>query len=430
MSAANANRSDTSSTVRHESVTCPFCPLLCDDLTITQTGDSLTVSDNACPRGRTAFSRQPSRLQPRVSGKAVSLEAAVDAAAGILRRSQQPLLAGLATDVAGMRAAVSLAEATRGVLDHMHGDALNNSHRVLQSRGWMTTSLTEIRNRADLVVFVGTDAGRYARFYERILWPETTLFEPKPNQRELVFIGNGLKTGTAGAPKGVKSSQIKCQPEQLGELAGAVNAILLDQPLRNKVGPVKPAEIRQLAERLRQARYSVIIWAPGELPTANGEAIIESLCNLIETLNAETRSAGFSLGGDDGGATAASVSAWLSGYPLRISYARGYAEYDPVANSTASMLAHRNTDSVVWLSAMNAETKMPDTGKLPSVVIADSDKAFEREPDVFIPAGIPGIDHAGTLIRGDGVVSLPLQQLRDSDQPAAAEIIQAIHAKL
>ncbi|MDZ7736047.1 MAG: hypothetical protein U5P41_08035 [Gammaproteobacteria bacterium] len=128
---------------------------------IEQTGTRLKAVANACPRAKTAIEKPPKILQPRIKGKPASLDAAIDAAAGILGQSQQPLFAGLGTDVAGMRAAVALAEATRGVMDHMHGQALSNNYRVLQSRGWITTTLTEIRNRADLILFVGTDAGNF-----------------------------------------------------------------------------------------------------------------------------------------------------------------------------------------------------------------------------------------------------------------------------
>ncbi|MDZ7736049.1 MAG: hypothetical protein U5P41_08045 [Gammaproteobacteria bacterium] len=208
-----------------------------------------------------------------------------------------------------------------------------------------------------------------------------------------------------------------------------MNALLNEQPVADKVAGLKLAELQKLAEQLHNARYSVIVWAPGELPEANGEAIIESICNLIETLNVSTRSSGFILGGQNAGTTAANVTAWLTGYPLRISFARGYPEYDPVAYSTASMLESGAADSIVWLSTLNADNKMPSTS-IPSVVIADSDKAFGNEPDVFIPAGIPGVDHTGAPIRADSVVSLPLQKLRDSHYPPAAEILRAIHAKI
>lgn len=437
MSAANAQSKkvsggNTNQATRFQGVTCPFCPLLCDDLVIEQSATGLKVSANACPRAKAVFEKAPATLQPRVNGQPVSLDEAVAAAAGILRKSQQPLFAGLATDVAGMRASVALAESSHAIMDHMHGRATSNNMRVLQSRGWMTTTLTEVRNRADLVVFVGTDASQFHRFYERAIWPDETMFEPKPAKRELIYLGSGLKGKPAGAPKGLKTRQLKCKPEQLGELAGAVNSVLLEQPLRNKVGSIKPAEIRQLAEQLKNAKYSVIIWAPGELPEANGEHIIESVCNLIEKLNETTRSNGFILGGADAGITATNVAAWLTGYPLRINFARGYAEYDPVAYDSETLLADRAVDALLWLSTLDSSKKIPASAdrKLPTIVIADSEKCLQREPDVFIPAGVPGIDHGGTLIRADSVVSLPLKQVRDVGRGNAADIIQAIHTQL
>lgn len=430
MSAATARNQASSDTVKLEGVPCPFCPLLPDDLVIEQDGNQLRLSGHDCAKSRAAIEKPPKNLQPRIKGKPASLDEAIEAAAGILRKSQQPLFAGLGTDVAGMRATVALAEATHGAMDHMHGQAMSNNYRVLQSRGWMTTTLTEIRNRADLVLFVGTDASNAYGFYERAIWPQDSMFDPKPKDRQLVYLGSGLQPGKVpGAGKGHKPRHLKCPPAALGEVTGALNALLNEQPVNDKVAGLKLDDLQKLVDQLRNAKYSVIVWSPGDLPEDNGEAIIESICNLIESLNASTRSSGFILGGDDAATTAANVTAWLTGYPLRVSFARGYPEYDPAAFSTDNMIATGTADSLVWLSTLDADKKMPST-KLPAIVIADSDKACSKTPDVFIPAGIPGIDHKGVLIRGDSVVSLPLQKLRDSDRPAASEILKAIHARL
>lgn len=430
MSAASARTRNSNKTRRHEGVPCPFCPLLCDDLVIEQSGQDLKVVEHACPQARAGFERPLKALKPRVGGETATLEQAVSAAAELLRAAAQPLFAGLGTDVSGMRATLALAERTRGIVDHMHGDALNNNYRVLQTRGWMTTTLTEVRNRADLILFAGTDARNHSRFYDRAVWPDKTLFEPKPAQRQLIYLGRGLKTGGGHVGKRRKAEHIQCPPELLGEAAGAINAVLHGQPLKYAVAGIKPKAIEALAEKLRNARYSVIVWSPGDLPTENGEAIIESLCNLVQTLNETTRSGGFILGGADGATTAANVTAWLTGYPLRVSFARGYPHYDPAAYRTRSLLDDAAVDALFWLSTLNATIKAPVSDDLPSVVVADSDRSFSQEPDVFIPVGTPGVDQAGTLIRTDSVVSLPLKQLRDSQRPSAATVVQAILSEL
>jgi formylmethanofuran dehydrogenase subunit B len=55
---------------------------------------------------------------------------------------------------------------------------------------------------------------------------------------------------------------------------------------------------------------------------------------------------------------------------------------------------------------------------------------FQKEPEVFIPVGTPGIDHAGHMYRCDNVVAMPLYKLRDSGLPTAAMVLAAIEAKL
>ena len=51
---------------------------------------------------------------------------------------------------------------------------------------------------------------------------------------------------------------------------------------------------------------------------------------------------------------------------------------------------------------------------------------FEREPEVFIAVGIPGVDHAGHLFRGDRVIALPLRTLRQNQLPSTAYVLDRI----
>jgi formylmethanofuran dehydrogenase subunit B len=55
---------------------------------------------------------------------------------------------------------------------------------------------------------------------------------------------------------------------------------------------------------------------------------------------------------------------------------------------------------------------------------------FEKEPDVFIPVGTPGIDHTGHAYRLDNVVAIRLKKLRDSNLPSTATVLNAIEQHL
>jgi formylmethanofuran dehydrogenase subunit B len=56
--------------------------------------------------------------------------------------------------------------------------------------------------------------------------------------------------------------------------------------------------------------------------------------------------------------------------------------------------------------------------------------SFAKQPDVFIPVGTPGIDHAGHAYRLDNVVAIRLKKLRDAGLPSTAEVLTAIEQAL
>ena len=127
----------------YEHVACPFCGIMCDDLQIARTGANLKVRNTNCEKAVAGFERALAASSPQIDGKTVSLEAAVRAAAELVREARLPMFGGLATDVEGMRAVMSLADRTGGVVDHALSDAQFRNFRVLQSSGWITTTLTE-----------------------------------------------------------------------------------------------------------------------------------------------------------------------------------------------------------------------------------------------------------------------------------------------
>ena len=67
---------------------------------------------------------------------------------------------------------------------------------------------------------------------------------------------------------------------------------------------------------------------------------------------------------------------------------------------------------------------------MPTIVIGHPGMQFNRMPDVFIPVGIPGVDHSGTMFRMDSSVALPLKMIRNSQLLSLSEIICQIEAKL
>jgi formylmethanofuran dehydrogenase subunit B len=419
-----------SSTELFENVACPFCGMICDDLSVERNADGLKVRKAGCGRAVAGFERKLPAASPQVRGKDVPLSEAIAAAADLIGKAALPLYGGLATDVEGMRAAMALAERSGGVVDHALSEAQYRNFKVLQSVGWTMSTLTETRNRADLIIIAGTDvAALHHRFFERVVAPKESMFGVTAKKRTVVVVGKGLDAAARKSGVG-KVVTLACKPDQAGEVIGALRARLRGFALdKLDIGGVKLADIDALAERCRKAEYGVVVWAPGAFDVPQGEMTVDQLAGLVKDLNATSRFAGLTLGGAEGATTAASVATWQSGYPLRVGYASGAPEFDPYRFSIARMLEAGEGDLLVWTASYSPELAPPAT-KLPAIVLGTPGIKLPKSTEVFIPIGTPGVDHAGRLIRVDSVVSLPLKNLGRAELPSAADVLSSIEAAL
>ncbi|MDX2309245.1 MAG: formylmethanofuran dehydrogenase [Hyphomicrobium sp.] len=413
------------------STPCPFCGILCDDLELSRTAGRLKIVRNGCARAVAGFERSVTGTSPSVGGKPVSLDEAVAAAITILRGAKLPLYGGLGTDVDGMRAVMSLADKSRGVVDHALSEGQFRNFKVLQTSGWFLTTLTECRNRADLFVIVASDVhALHPRFFERIVTPAMSMFADPAPKRDVVFLGQGLDQSGATGPRMGNVASLDCPNDRTGEIIAALRAIVNGTPLKTEtVAGIPMADIRALADRIRAASYPVFVWAPPSLAFPSADLLVHAICELVKDLNKTQRAAGLSLGGNEGAVSAGAVCAWQSGYPLRVSYASGKPEYDPLRYAIRTMLEAGEGDCLVWLSTFTPDLAPPPS-KVPLILIGTPGTPSPATPAVFIPVGTPGADHAGRIVRCDNVVSLPLRDLGRSKLPRAADILSAIEAAL
>jgi formylmethanofuran dehydrogenase subunit B len=412
-------------------VPCPFCGLLCDDLDVTAANGRLAVVKNGCPKAIDGFERTLPSATPSIAGRPVSHDEAIAKAAHLIAAAGLPLLGGLATDVEGMRAVMSLADRTGAVIDHALSESAYRNYKVLQTSGWAMTTLTEVRNRADLIVVVATDIHAAApRFFERMVGNQETMFDDTPKKRTVVLIGQGFDVSRFAGSRIGEVITLNCANEAVGAVVSALRARLKGQSVHAPtVAGVAMSAIDNLADRCHAAQYGVFVWAPGSLDFPNADLTVHAICETVRELNVSQRFAGLSIGGSAGLTSAVAVSSWQSGYPLRVSFASGKPDYDPERYAIPKMLASGDGDVLVWINALAVDIPVPKT-RIPEIVIATPGVVMNAVPDVFIPVGTPGLDHAGRLIRCDNVVSLPMRNLGRSTLPSVADVISAIETQL
>ena len=410
----------------------PFCGIGTDDLTIRVEGTTLKVLENGCAVNTPLFEQAITDTQPRVQGKPASLAEAVAAAAALLKDTHLPVIGGCATDVNGMRGLLALADRSGAVVDNINFTGARNNFLALQDSGWMNTTLAEVKNRCDLLVVVGTDVEAFApRFFERYIWNPESMFVADTSLRTVVYLGKAPSGAASTSPNGKQAQVLPCATEDLPDVVAVLRALVKGQPVRaTTVCGIAVADLLALAEQLKAARYGVVTWAAGALAYPQAELTVQTLSEMIKDINDKnTRCSGLPLAGKEGDQTANQVCGWTTGYPARTRFSRGYPEYDPFLNDSKQLIADGEADALVWVHAFNTNATPPVTD-LPMIVVGRSGMTFSKEPDVFIPVGTPGIDHAGHAYRMDNVVAIRLKKLRDAGLPSTAEVLNAIEQAL
>jgi formylmethanofuran dehydrogenase subunit B len=402
----------------HDNVACPFCGLGCDDLKIAIEQDRVEVRANGCPISTPAFTAGAVADAPRIDNTPAPLKEAVSAAARLLANAQRPVFAGMGCDVSGVRAVTQLAERVGGIVEPANSERMLRNFLTLQDSGLLSATLSEVRNRADLIVIAGADiANRFPRFFERCLGTGESLFESGP-KREIVYVGKRIDSVPESA------EVITCGNERLAEVAGVLRALIAGAKLlAQSVAGIEVAKLAALAKRMKAARYGVLVWTAADFDFPHAELTVQVLAHLVKDLNRETRFSALPLGGGNGDLTAAQVATWQSGYPLRIDFGAGYAQYDPFH------VQHDEADVLVWISSF-FDSLPPPEAKAPVIALGRAGMKFKTPSRIFIPVGTPGLDHAGHVFRTDNVVAIRLQKLRESKLPSVAKVIGDIEGAL
>jgi formylmethanofuran dehydrogenase subunit B len=241
----------------------------------------------------------------------------------------------------------------------------------------MMTTPSEARLRADTLVLVGSGLDA--------TWPDLAEWlreDAGKAQRSAIR----LCPGRAAKPAGNDAvTTIGRDPDQLPVLLAALRARIAGRPIGKTAVPAKA--IDELAKRLQASRFGVAVWSAERLDAL----VIEMLCGIVADLNAQTRFSGFSLAPDDNAVGVLQACGWMTGFPMRTGFGRDYPEHDPWRFDGARLVASREADCMLWISAYGARAPAIDAG-LPMIALTAGGGAA-RGPTVQIEVGQPGIDH-------------------------------------
>lgn len=399
-----------------EHVTCLGCGCSCDDIAVAVSDGRIAEARGACPLGVSWFGDGRVPAIARAHASTVTVDAALDAAATLLDRARRALVfLGTDTSCETQRAAVEVADTLHAVVDGVSSSTVAAGILAAQRRGRVGATLGEVRNRADCIVFWGTDpAARYPRYASRYAPEPAGLFVPDGRRgRRLVSVDVGDARGPADA-----DLRIHVRADQELDAIAALRAAVAGRPLG---GAHFDGALEDLARTLSAARYAIIVYdaEPGGLPPEPARA--ESLTALGQQLNAVTRASVTPLRAGGNRVGAESVLTWQTGYPMTVDFSRGVPRFRPDDGARA-LIASGAVDAVLVTGrplgiALDA---------VRSVVIGPAASATPGE--VAIDTGIAGIHESGTAFRMDDV-PLPLRAPVPGP-PVTAEVVRALAQRI
>lgn len=447
-----------------KAVTCPVCGSLCDDIEVTVKKGEIVKIKNGCSMSESKFLNYNGHrvLKPliRKNGELVetSFEEAIVRAAEILAEANYPVLYGWSsTSCEAIRVGIELAEEIGGVIDNSSTVCHGPSTLGIQDVGISSCTLGQIRHRADLVIYWGSNPwSAHPRHVERY----TTLSEGKFEKSEWksyiakteaaaarkkvdralkhtsrnksvlppVSVEHGpcpaiLKSGRKLIVVDVRKTRtadvadyfIQVEPNEDYELLQAFRGLIRDQEIETeKVAGVPVEYLEEVADTMINCNFGVIFFGLGLAQSRGKPRNIDAALSLTRDLNARTKFVIMPMRGHFNVSGADTVFTWQTGYPYAVDYSLGYPRYNPGETSIIDILRRKESDAALVVASdpiANFPKKAAEhLVNNPLIVIDPHFNATSQMADIIFPSAFVGIEASGTAYRMDHV-PLPLKKI-------------------
>jgi formylmethanofuran dehydrogenase subunit B len=447
-----------------KAVTCPVCGCLCDDIELTIQDGRIVKVKNGCALSESKFLGYTRHrlMKPlvRKNGQLVetSLKVAVKKATGILAGADYPLLYGWSsTSCEAIRVGLELAEEIGGVIDNTSTVCHGPSELSVQEVGIPTCTLGQIRHRADLIIYWGSDPWsahprhieRYTSFsegrFEKSEWKgylskvkASTVRKKMASVLRRVFSAEtkSVSSSIRRAPfpallKGgrklvvvdvrrTKSAEmadyfIQVEPNKDYELFQALRVLVRDGEIdTGQVAGIPVEYLEEVADAMINCHFGVIFFGLGLTMSSGKMRNVDAALSLTRDLNTQTKFVIMPMRGHFNVTGADTVFTWQTGYPFAVDFSMGYPRYNPGETTAVDILMRKETDAAL-IVASDPVANLPRRAaehliENPLIVIDPHLNATSQMADVVFPSAFVGIEAEGTAYRMDHV-PLPLKKI-------------------
>jgi len=421
-----------------QDATCTFCGCVCDDI-------DLHVKDNArivkavraCVLGKAWFLNHEIDERPSclIEGQPATIEEGIERAARILTEARYPITYGLSDSPAeAQRVAVAISDWIGGTVDTTTSVCHGPSGMAFQGVGEVTCSLGEVANRADLVMFWGSNpAESHPRHFTKYSLMPKGMFLPRGRKDRTCVIVDVRKTKSAKAADVFVQIKPRRDFEGLWALRALAQDIDLDPQQVEEDTGVPLATWRDLMARMKRARFGVIFFGMGLTMTRGKHCNSEALLALVRDMNKYTRFTCKPNRGHGNVTGADNVVSWRTGYPFGVNLCRGYPRFNPGEYTTADTLARREADAALIIAsdpmANFSQPAREHLASIPYIALDPKETPTTRAAEVAFTVATYGINTGGTVYRMDDV-PIPLRPAFPSPHPSDYDVLKGIERRV
>src|ERR1700730_16159952 len=416
--------------------TCTFCGCVCDDMELTVEGHKITKAKNACVLGKAWFLNHNIEDRPvaTIQGQPASLEDAIERAAQILANARYPIVYGLSeTTCEAQRVAVAMSDRIGGCVDTTTSVCHGPSGMAFQGVGEVTCSLGEVKNRADLVLFWGSNpAESHPRHWGRYSTMPKGLFVPNGRKDRTVVLGDVRKSKSAPAADIFLQVKPRKDFEALWALRALVKGVELDDTIEQETG-LALAQLKDLAERMKTCKFGILFFGMGLSMTRGKHLNVEAALSLARDLNEFTRFYAKPMRGHGNVTGADNVVSWQTGYPFGVNLGRGFPRFNPGEFTTSDTLARGEADAALIIASDPmgnfSQPARDHLARIPHIALDPKETATVRGATVAFTTATYGINTGGTVYRMDDV-PIPLRPAFESPYPSDEEVLKRIEKRI
>ena len=437
-------------------VICPGCGTLCDDIKVTIDGNRIIDVENACAMGMAKFlnygRHRKSKPLIRKNGEfvEVSMNEAIRRSAEILAESKYPILYGWSnTSCEAIRVGLELAEEVGGVIDNTSTVCHGPSILSVQNIGIVSCTLGQIRHRADLILYWGSDpysahprhVERYTTFSEgrfrRSGWlsfirrlsgkilkkkliqtARLVLRRTQPQHSRALeklpvpFYMEGRKMIVVDVRR-TRSAEVadyflQIPPNMDYELLQALRMLVNDQDLEvDEVAGIPTELLEEIVDAMISCEFGILFFGVGLTMSKGKLRNIDAALSLTRDLNKRTKFLIMPMRGHFNVTGANVVFTWQTGYPYAVDFSMGYPRYNPGETSVVDILSREECDAGLVIASdpiSNFPARASKTlAQNPLIVIDPDVTPTSLMADVVFPSAYVGIEAEGTAYRMDHV---------------------------